>query len=282
MKSNYDERQEARRERYEDLAEKNAREGAATIESARKMAEGIPFGQPILVGHHSEQRDRNYRERIHNKFERGFEALDKSKYHASKAASVGKGGISSDDPNAIDKLREKLARLEADQAQMKAVNAAHKKFQKDPASLDKTNLSDSLKETIRNYKPRYSWEPHPIAPYELTNNGAEIRRVKARIEQLERQERDAEALRAENPRGEAIKAEEVAGGLRIEQNAEENRVFLFFPGKPSDAIRKLCKRSGFRWAPSVGAWSRHLSAGAVWDASEIKTAWLKEQEPQQQ
>ncbi|MBP2657188.1 MAG: hypothetical protein H6Q69_220 [Firmicutes bacterium] len=27
---------------------------------AKKMAEYIPFGQPILIGHHSEQRDRNF------------------------------------------------------------------------------------------------------------------------------------------------------------------------------------------------------------------------------
>ena len=41
---------------------------------ARDMASIIPFGQPILVGHHSEKRDRNYRGRIHKKFERSFEA----------------------------------------------------------------------------------------------------------------------------------------------------------------------------------------------------------------
>lgn len=275
MKSNYDERQAARLERYEDLAEKNKRESAAALDRARRMADLIPFGQPILIGHHSEKRDRGFRNRIHNTYERGFEALDKSKYYAGKAASVGLGGISSDDPSAIIKLLEKLLKLETEQAQMKAVNAAHKAFLKNPASLDTAPLVDSLKAIIRNYKPTYSWTPHPFAPYELTNNSSEIWRVKKRIEQLEQKERVAETLRAEND-GEAVKGQEITGGLRIEENLEENRVFLFFPGKPSQEIRDACKREGFRWAPSVGAWSRHHSAGAVWSANRIKDIWLAE------
>lgn len=275
MKSNYEKKQEARRERYEDLADRRRREGEAALALARRMAEVIPFGQPILIGHHSEKRDRGFRNRIHNKYGKGFESLKKSEYYASKAASVGTGGISSDDSNAISKLREKLAGLEARQAEYKAINAAHKKFQKDPASLDKAPLSDDGKTLVRNYKPAYSWEPHPIAPYHLSNLSANIRTVKGRIEQLERVERNTEILRAANG-GEAVKSENFAGGLRIEENLEENRVFIFFPGNPSAEIRDACKRAGFRWAKSIGAWSRHHSSAAIWEARRIKDFWLEE------
>jgi hypothetical protein len=275
MKSNYEEKQEARRERYEDLADRRKRESEAALALARRMADVIPFGQPILIGHHSEKRGRASRNRIHNKYGKGFEALKKSEHYASKAASVGKAGISSDDPNAVEKLREKLAKLEERQAMMKAVNAAHKKFQKDPATLDKSALSDSLKATVRNYTPAYSWEPHPFAPYQLSNLSANIRTIKGRIEQLKRVERNTEALRAANG-GEAIKGEEFAGGLRIEENLEENRVFIFFPGKPSEEIRSACKRAGFRWAKSIGAWSRHHSSAAIWEAKRIKDFWIEE------
>ena len=41
-----------------------------------------------------------------------------------------------------------------------------------------------------------------------------------------------------------------------------NRLQVFFPGKPAPEIRAAMKRFGFRWAPSVGAWQRHLNNAA--------------------
>lgn len=62
---------------------------------AKDMASVIPFGQPILVGHHSEKRDRNYRGRIEGTFKKAFEESDKAAYYAGKAAEerrVAEGG----------------------------------------------------------------------------------------------------------------------------------------------------------------------------------------------
>lgn len=58
-------------------------------------------------------------------------------------------------------------------------------------------------------------------------------------------------------------------GIRIIDNVEENRIQLFFPDKPSDAMRSELKRSGFRWAPSIGAWQRMRSYEATERAKEI-------------
>ena len=76
---------------------------AAFTTAQRHGKSVIPFGQPILVGHHSETRDRNYRKRIHGQLpEERFDASKKAKRRsAERAASVGKGGISSDDPEAV-------------------------------------------------------------------------------------------------------------------------------------------------------------------------------------
>lgn len=252
----YEEKQEARRERYEELAEKAQVESEAALARARRLADLIPLGQPILVGHYSEKRDRGFRARISRTYERGFEASEKAKHYAQKAASVGTGGIASEDPEAVAKLRNKLERLEAEQARMKAVNAAHKKFLKNPESLDKCDLSDSLKNLIRSYIPRYSWEPHPCAPYMLTNNGAEIRRVKARIEELGR-------------KSEREHVEREIGSVRIVEDPEENRVKIYFAGKPSEDVRKRLKSYGFRWSPTAGAWQQHLSPLAVYRANEV-------------
>lgn len=49
---------------------------------------------------------------------------DKAKHYAHWAASVGSGGISSDDPAALVKLRAELSSLERAQDLMKAVNKA--------------------------------------------------------------------------------------------------------------------------------------------------------------
>lgn len=48
-------------------------------DGARDMAVQTPFGQPILVGHHSENRDRNFRDRIHNTFGKAFAEQNKQK-----------------------------------------------------------------------------------------------------------------------------------------------------------------------------------------------------------
>jgi hypothetical protein len=49
----------------QDKADRRAAQARAKLDRADQMAEHIPLGQPILIGHHSENRDRRYRERIH-------------------------------------------------------------------------------------------------------------------------------------------------------------------------------------------------------------------------
>lgn len=89
------ERQEAKVARAEERADRYAERAQAAegrsqtlYGQAREMAEGIPFGQPILVGHHSEKRDRNYRERICNRFEKSFEEQKKAEYYRGKAGGA--------------------------------------------------------------------------------------------------------------------------------------------------------------------------------------------------
>lgn len=82
------ERAEQRAERFENRAETAAAQSTSLYERAHAMAEAIPFGQPILVGHYSEGRDRNYRNRIHNTFGKAFEESDKAKHYASRAANA--------------------------------------------------------------------------------------------------------------------------------------------------------------------------------------------------
>jgi len=122
--NSYEKRQEEKRERFEDRADRAANEAAVTYKRAHELADVIPFGQPILVGHHSESSDRRYRARIHDTFSKSVALQDKAEHYRNKAVAVGTGGISSDDPDAIAKLEEQLAQLRADQEKMVKANKA--------------------------------------------------------------------------------------------------------------------------------------------------------------
>lgn len=251
----HEERQEERRQRYLELADKAEAEIESTAKQFRELG-ACMNGQPILIGHHSEKRHRRDIARQDKRLERMHNLDKKAQYYRDKAAGVNKVGISSDDPDAIDKLTAKLASMEALQARMKAINAAHRAFLKNPASLEKSNLSEEDRAKVRLYVPAYSWEPHPFPPYALQNNNANTKRVKARIAELERT-------------SDQITTETERGGIKVVENADINRIQLIFDGKPPDETRQLLKRHGFRWSPRETAWQRHLNASGRYAVDQI-------------
>lgn len=254
--NNYEEKQEAKRQRFLDRANGAASEARALHNKAHKMAECIPFGQPILVGHHSEQRDRNYRVKIHDTYGKAFAANDKAEYYKQKAESVGTGGISSDDPDAIAKLKEKVAKLENKQKTMKAANVCIRK--KDLIGLEKLGFTQ---EQIKKLVNPDCMGNIGFASYSLSNNNANIRATKKRIEQLER------AAQTED------KEKEFDGFTYKE---EDNRVQFVFPDKPEEKIRKILSDNSFRWSPTREAWVRKLTGNGRYAAKRVIEK-LKEQ-----
>ncbi len=137
----YRESRLARADRLREWAEKREAKAEADYKTASDRASIIPFGQPILVGHYSERRDRNYREKISRGFERSFESADKARNMASRADGIEAAAdraIYDDDPDAIDRLREKLEGLQAKREAVKA---------RDHASYELSNLSGNIKRT---------------------------------------------------------------------------------------------------------------------------------------
>lgn len=253
----YEEKQEARRERLLDRANANKQASASTFERARTMASVIPFGQPILVGHHSEAADRRYRGRIDTTFRKSFELQGKAEHYEQKAAGVGTGGISSDDPNATDKLRTQLAKIEGDQARMKAANAAirkHKTPEARIAALVEQGFSEAVASGL--LKPDFAGRIG-FANYMLTNNNANIRRIRARVERLEKAgERQAVEVDGER--------------YSYREDTTENRVMFMFPGKPGVEVRALLKAEAFKWSPSRGAWVRQLTAAGRYAGERVR------------
>jgi hypothetical protein len=84
------ERADARVERFTAKAEKAEENAEAFYHEARKMAEIIPLGQPILIGHYSEGPDRRYRARIDKKYDHAHEEFEKAKYYEHRAEASSK------------------------------------------------------------------------------------------------------------------------------------------------------------------------------------------------
>lgn len=246
-----------RKTNYEYRAMSAKSEGDAALSKARRMASVIVFGQPILVGHHSEKRDRNYRNKIHNTFGKGFGLHDKAAYYENKAESVGTGGISSDDPDALIKLREELKQMQKSQDMMKAANKAiraGKTQESKLAGLVALGLSEAnaAKLIEKDFAGRIGFPR-----YALTNNGANVRRVEKRITELE-----ARRSRAD--------VEKKGNGYEYREDVEENRVMFKFEGKPKKEIREYFGKRAFNWSPNRMAWVRKLSNAALWHAGEVR------------
>ncbi len=125
--NDYEKKQAARKARLERAAALAGDRATAAFNRAHAIGGRFEFGQPILVGHHSERRARRDQERMHRAGARGVEEYKRSQDLARRADAVGTGGISSDDPDAIAKLEAELVELRAKQALMTAVNAALRK-----------------------------------------------------------------------------------------------------------------------------------------------------------
>ena len=164
--------------------------------------------------------------------------------------------IMAGDTDAVTRLKEKIEKAEAKQTLMKAINAAHKAFMKNPKSLDTVPLSDDQKALIRNYKPTYSWEPHPIAPYQLTNLSSSIRTMKNRLIGIEAAQATPERT-------------EERENARLEDAPADNRIRLFFPGKPEEETRTTLKQNGFKWTPSLGCWQAYRNPNSLQVAGAI-------------
>jgi hypothetical protein len=92
--------------------------------------------------------------------------------------------------------------------------------------------------------------------YLLTNNAANIRRLKGRAVVVER----VQATPDTSAEG---------ANARLEDAPAENRVRLFFPGKPAVEVRTRLKSRGFRWTPSLGCWQAYRNPGSIETARAV-------------
>ena len=81
-------RAEERAERFEGYGENRQRDAESAQAAVSAIADGIPMGQPILVGHHSERHARKDAQRIENGMRRAVRMWECSTYWADRAAGA--------------------------------------------------------------------------------------------------------------------------------------------------------------------------------------------------
>lgn len=160
----------------------------------------------------------------------------------------------------LGRQQEKLQGLKSLQQEYKDINSAFRRYKKNPSTLESANLSDKNKKLIQNWKQEYSWEKAPIAPYQLSNLNASIKRTEQRVKEL----------KAKSSIAKSGSAPEVSfEGGTVVLNATDNRIQIFFDDKPGPEARTELKKAGFKWAPSKKAWQRMITDNAL-----RSTAWL--------
>lgn len=150
--------------------------------------------------------------------------------------------------DAVKILETKLNERVALQEQMKAANKIIRKAIKDKETVKQTSdklreigLSDKAISQILN--PSYG--PKGYQTFHLSNNSAEIRRLKGRIVQEKRIEAAREKVGDQEREGKTCDAS---------VNQDRNGIELRFDDKPSDEIRTEIKRNGFRWSGRQKLW----------------------------
>ncbi|MEZ9338754.1 DUF3560 domain-containing protein [Vibrio splendidus] len=259
----YQERQEAKRDRLEERAAKAAAVSNERFNTASTLGKMLPFGQPILVGHHSEAKHRKHAESINTNMRKSVEAQDKAEYLSRRADSVGSAGIASDDPEAVEKLKKKLEGLIKSHELMKAVNkivrSSHMTEEDKIEYLVNTHgqTEERAKKLLR---PCEFFGKFGFDAYALQNSNANIRTTRKRLEHLE-------ALHNEAP----LQGNGEAMGTAWELYEEEGRIKFSFDGIPAEEVRKKLKSNGFKWSRYSKAWVRKLTPNAVFVTKRLIT-----------
>lgn len=173
-----------------------------------------------------------------------------------RAIMHGKEVIRADDEDAIIKLEEKLSGLEASQERMKEVNAYYKKHKTLEGCPELSE--DARRKLEAGMSTDWHQNPQPYPSWAITNNGANIRTTRQRLERLrEEKSRESSEVRYDDL------------GLTVKENVEDMRLQFIFDDKPEPEVRELLKGWAFKWAPSAGAWQRQLTNDARYAGRQV-------------
>jgi hypothetical protein len=233
----YRESRELRAERLREWAAKRHENAAGVLEHNRTFTDDYAFNtQPGSFP---------LRRRVIRQNDRAIESELKARQMERRADGIeaaAESAIYDDDPDALERLAEKLAGLEAKRERVKA----HNKEMRKPGACDHPPEC----ECRRTFPRDCSCKRHPLPGYVLQNLGGNITRTRQRIAGLE-----AAAKIREAPVTSSSERDD-GGTLVVTERREE----IHYPGKPSAEVRSAIKAQGYRWDRVAECWWRRLPA----------------------
>jgi hypothetical protein len=140
--------------------------------------------------------------------------------------------IKSSDSDALEQLKQKLSKLQAEHDKIIEYNKKARKEGKEQA-----------------------------ATYILSNLNQNIKSVEGRIKEIERLKQQAT---------EGTKADQYTNSVcEVIENAELMRIQLMFDYIPSVEERNILKSNGFKWSPNNKAWQRQLTDNARYSTKKV-------------
>lgn len=244
------------------LADRYARKMADNINKYNRIGTRCPSVMISGAGNFPVNKKRKQVEAWDN-CERERQEIGKIK---DKICSIinGKDLILIGEPDAVQRLEQKVETLRDTQERMKAVN----KFYRQHGNLEGCpELSEEQIKEITEDMKNCEWKKAPFSSYTLSNNRQKLKSAEERLEQIKNAKDEGDVEQADEN-----------GLYTLIENTEIMRVQFEFDGKPADEIRDILKSNGFRWSPKAGRWQRQLTTNGKWAAHRVVEEIKKLQE----
>lgn len=161
----------------------------------------------------------------------------------------------------LEAAKKDLAHREKSQIAFREINKAVRKHRGNPEEQIRAIMKSGMSEqSARKLLVPDCFGGIGIPPFHMSNNNANIKRLKSRIAELEQKAVNAETI---------VEQSVKFGDVEIVFNHAIDRLQILFPGKPDSTMISKLKSKGFRWSPSNKAWQRQLTRNAQDAAVEI-------------
>lgn len=188
-----------------------------------------------------------------------LEYRQKARGRVFRAINPQAAPVMAGDSDAVERLEAKIAKAEQRQEASKAANKIIRQKPRNEQTPGKMvalmELGFTHEQSEQLFVPNCFGQVG-IADFSLKNNNANIRRMKQRLEQVRRAKATPDT-------------EQTGENARLEDCPSDNRVRLFFSGKPAADVRSDLKSCGFRWAPSLGCWQAYRNHRSLTAAGRL-------------
>jgi len=175
--------------------------------------------------------------------------------------------IRTDDPNAAVKIESKVETLVAKRNHMKQMNVIVRRYYKKGETKIMPEKHEQCRQELKEYsghalatidlmlKPNYMGYVVAFESYELTNLGAQIRRLKVRTDEV----KNTQSI---------IINDEFENGITVDISTDQ-KICIHFGFIPNEETRGTLKSHAFKWSRGRVAWVRKLTGNAQYDYKHV-------------